>query len=73
MLRCLREHAGLFNTFIEATCGIGHWYSAKHVCYDDSLSRNEKLEGRGEFGMDRFFFLFITCDFTPEKLFRKSL
>ncbi|PTB70809.1 hypothetical protein BBK36DRAFT_1108044 [Trichoderma citrinoviride] len=33
MLRCLRQHAGLFDTFIEATCGIGHWYSAKHVCY----------------------------------------
>ncbi|OTA01141.1 hypothetical protein A9Z42_0014550 [Trichoderma parareesei] len=49
MLRCLRKHAGLFNTFIEATCGIGHWYSAKHVCYDDSLSRNEKLQGRGKF------------------------
>ncbi|KAH0496822.1 hypothetical protein TgHK011_004167 [Trichoderma gracile] len=49
MLRCLREHAGLLNTFIEATCGIGHWYSAKHVCYDNSLSRNDKLGGHGIF------------------------
>ncbi|PTB43729.1 uncharacterized protein TrAFT101_002281 [Trichoderma asperellum] len=37
MLRCLRKHAGLFNTFIEATCGIGHWYSAKHMCYNDDF------------------------------------
>ncbi|ETS05347.1 hypothetical protein M419DRAFT_126905 [Trichoderma reesei RUT C-30] len=59
MLRCLREHAGLFNTFIEATCGIGHWYSAKHVCYDDSLSRNEKLEGRGEFAFQKEFVILI--------------
>ncbi|TFB03496.1 hypothetical protein CCMA1212_004379 [Trichoderma ghanense] len=51
MLRCLREHAGLFNTFIEATCGIGHWYSAKHVCYEDNLSSNEKLEGPRKFNI----------------------
>ncbi|KAL7950102.1 hypothetical protein V8C42DRAFT_309493 [Trichoderma barbatum] len=37
MLRCLRRHAGLFNTFIEATCGIGHWYSTKHMCYADDF------------------------------------
>ncbi|KAL7804649.1 hypothetical protein V8C44DRAFT_342893 [Trichoderma aethiopicum] len=50
MLRCLRQHAGLFNTFIEATCGIGHWYSAKHVCYDEVLlRRDEKLEGHARF------------------------
>ncbi|KAL6884147.1 hypothetical protein HDV57DRAFT_446828 [Trichoderma longibrachiatum] len=50
MLKCLRQHAGLFNTFIEATCGIGHWYSAKHVCYDEVLlRRDEEMEGRGRF------------------------
>ncbi|UKZ47183.1 hypothetical protein TrVGV298_001397 [Trichoderma virens] len=37
ILRCLQKRAGLFNTFIEATCGIGHWYSAKHMCYDNKF------------------------------------
>ncbi|KAK6444501.1 hypothetical protein FP744_10000749 [Trichoderma asperellum] len=37
MLRCLRKLAGLFNTFIEATCGIGHWHSAKHMYYNDDF------------------------------------
>ncbi|KAL7915896.1 hypothetical protein GGI35DRAFT_10241 [Trichoderma velutinum] len=41
MLRCLREHAGLFNTFIEATCGIGHWYSAKHMCYSNDYTERQ--------------------------------
>ncbi|KAL7958817.1 hypothetical protein V8C34DRAFT_313819 [Trichoderma compactum] len=41
MLRCLRKHAGLFNTFIEATCGIGHWYSAKHMCYSDDYKEQQ--------------------------------
>ncbi|PTB60966.1 hypothetical protein M431DRAFT_72294 [Trichoderma harzianum CBS 226.95] len=41
MLRCLRKHAGLFNTFIEATCGIGHWYSAKHMCYSNDYKEQQ--------------------------------
>lgn len=62
MLRCLRKHAGLLNYFIEATCGVAHWYSVKHMYYDNSCEVNS--ERRKTFGATPRFWINPTLKLT---------